>query len=481
MGFIEEIAPLVQKYARKYGIGVCSPIIAQGVLESQFGKSELGVKAMNYFGMKYRKGRVPCASGVYYKVGSEQNKDGTYVSSNMKWLKFNSPDSAIEGYFQFINTPNYANLKGVLDPRRYLELIKADGYATSLKYVDNLMAVIDKYDLRKYDNMTTEDNDKMGYILKVNYADKSNYGSSRDMTKIKHIVWHYTANDGDSDESNAKFFKTKNRKASAHYFVDSDSVTISVPDTVVAWSVGGKRYANYKQTGGASLYGKCTNANSISIELTDDKKDGVIMASEKTIDNAIELTRELMNRYNIPIENVVRHFDVVGKSCPAYYVDSLRWGEVKARIAKNTQSVPTPTPVNNKVVDSSSNPIHATVQKWINDYLDTSIDEDGKFGDISKKHLNMCLEKALGLGVRNGVLTTAELSKITYTKVKASTELTKVLEAYLFVRGFNPQDFSGSYADSVMNAVKEFQKTVFKSAKDIDGKAGSGTFTKIVF
>ena len=55
MGFIEEIAPLVQKYARKYGIGVCSPIIAQGVLESQSGKSELGVKAMNYFGMKGKK------------------------------------------------------------------------------------------------------------------------------------------------------------------------------------------------------------------------------------------------------------------------------------------------------------------------------------------------------------------------------------------------------------------------------------------
>lgn len=169
MGFIEDIAPLVQKYAKEYGIGVCSPIIAQGVLESQSGKSELGVNAMNFFGMKYREGRVPCASGVYYKVGSEQNKDGTYVSSNMKWLKFNSYDSAIHGYFQFINVPTYANLKGVTDPRRYLELIKKDGYATSLKYVDNLMAVIDKYDLTKYDGVTGYYRVQCGaYKLKAN-------------------------------------------------------------------------------------------------------------------------------------------------------------------------------------------------------------------------------------------------------------------------------------------------------------------------
>ena len=51
----------------------------------------------------------------------------------------------------------------------------------------------------------------MTYIVKTNYADKSNYGSYRNVSKIKYIVWHYTANDGDSDESNARYFKTANR------------------------------------------------------------------------------------------------------------------------------------------------------------------------------------------------------------------------------------------------------------------------------
>ena len=156
----------------------------------------------------------------------------------------------------------------------------------------------------------------MSYILKTNYADKSNYGSYRNTSKIKYIVWHFTANDGDTDESNAKYFKRKNIKASAHYFVDDDSITISVPDTYVAWSVGGSRYSDYKLTGGASLYKICTNTNSISIELCDTNKDGKYNASEKTIENAIELTRKLMKKYNIPIQNVIRHFDVTGKKCP---------------------------------------------------------------------------------------------------------------------------------------------------------------------
>lgn len=176
----------------------------------------------------------------------------------------------------------------------------------------------------------------MAYILKTNYADKSNYGAYRSLSKIKYIVWHYTANDGDSDESNARYFKTANRKASTHYFVDDDSVTISVPDTYVAWSVGGSRYSNYKTTGGASLYKICTNTNSISIELCDTQKNGIYNVSEKTLANAIELTRELMQKYNISINNVIRHFDITGKNCPAYYVNNTEWNKVKMRIVNGS-------------------------------------------------------------------------------------------------------------------------------------------------
>ena len=161
--------------------------------------------------------------------------------------------------------------------------------------------------------------------IKTNLANKKNYGSSRSTDKIKYIVIHYTGNDGDTDENNGKYFKNNIVKASAHYFVDSDSITQSVPDNYVAWSVGGNKYANCSTTGGGKYYGKCTNTNSISIEICDDVKNGTIYPSNKTIQNVLELVAFLMNKYSIPKENVIRHFDVTGKLCPSYWINDAKW------------------------------------------------------------------------------------------------------------------------------------------------------------
>ncbi len=187
----------------------------------------------------------------------------------------------------------------------------------------------------------------MAYKLKKNLANKKNYGGSRKISAIKYIVIHYTANDGDTDEGNGKYFHSNIVKASAHYFVDSDSVTQSVPDDYVAWSVGGSKYSNCKSTGGGKFYGKCTNSNSISIELCDDKKNGTVYPSAATITNAIELTKDLMKKYGIPAENVIRHFDVTGKLCPAYWcgtdVKNKKWKtEFQDKLSDSTSGKDSP-------------------------------------------------------------------------------------------------------------------------------------------
>ena len=133
--------------------------------------------------------------------------------------------------------------------------------------------------------------------LKVNLAAPGNYGGRRD--KIQYIVVHYTANDGDSDEGNGNYFHNNIVGASAHYFVDGDSITQSVPDSCVAWSVGGKKYTNCAQTGGGKWYGKCTNNNSISVELCDE-------------------------------------VDVNGKPCPKPFVDNPKaWENFKERLVED--------------------------------------------------------------------------------------------------------------------------------------------------
>lgn len=173
----------------------------------------------------------------------------------------------------------------------------------------------------------------MAYKMKEHLAHRSNYGSSRKTSEIKYIVIHYTANDGDSDEGNANYFANLlESKASAHYFVDDDSITQSVPDDYVAYSVGGSKYTDCAKTGGGTLYGIATNRNTLSIEMCDSIKDGTIKAQEATIINTIKLVRLKMKEYNIDIDHVIRHFDVNGKHCPAYLMDEQAWAEYKARI-----------------------------------------------------------------------------------------------------------------------------------------------------
>ena len=176
----------------------------------------------------------------------------------------------------------------------------------------------------------------MAYILKTNYANPYNYGGKRQKKAIKFIVVHYTSNDGDTDESNANYFKRNKIKTSAHYFVDDNSVTISVADTNIAYSVGGKKWKDCAKTGGGKYYKKCTNANSLNIELCDTKRDGKYGVTEATMQNAAELIKKKMKEYNIPIQNVIRHFDVNGKHCPAYFccspANDLAWIKFKERL-----------------------------------------------------------------------------------------------------------------------------------------------------
>lgn len=231
----------------------------------------------------------------------------------------------------------------------------------------------------------------MGYKLKKNLADKSNYGSSRKAKSIKYIVIHYTANDGDHDESNGNYFHNNKVGASAHYFVDSDSITQSVPDNYIAYAVGGDHRG---ALGGGSKYKICTNSNSISIELCDDKKNGTIYPSKATIDNAIELTKILMEKYNIPQSHVIRHFDVNGKLCPAYWVKDSLWKKEFWNLL--TEDKPSPAPIKkvysgkfpevppNLKKGSKGTQVNR-LQKYLNWYGSYGLVADSKFGNATEK------------------------------------------------------------------------------------------------
>lgn len=229
--FIDNIAGYIKEYAAAYNVCVFSPIIAQAILESNKGTSELAVNAHNYFGLKYRKGRCKTCVGVYHKVGSEQNPDGTYTSSAMEWCKFGNMEEGVIGYFDFTNISAYSNLKGVTDPRQYLENIKADGYATSLKYVDNLMAVIERYDLTRYD----KEEMKMSNSSLVSYTKISPNKNSPRNHAIDRITPHCVVGQL-SAESICGCFTSPSRQASCNYGIGYDGrISLCVEEKDRSW------------------------------------------------------------------------------------------------------------------------------------------------------------------------------------------------------------------------------------------------------
>ena len=146
--FIKKIAGYVQKYAATYGIAVHSPIIAQAVLESGWGESRLAAVYHNYFGLKC--GTRWTGKSVNLKT-MEEYTPGTLTQIKDNFRVYGSMEEGVKGYFDFIQLERYQNLKGITDPAAYLETIKADGYATSSKYVENTMRIVSQYDLRQYD------------------------------------------------------------------------------------------------------------------------------------------------------------------------------------------------------------------------------------------------------------------------------------------------------------------------------------------
>ncbi len=146
--FIQKIAGYVKKYVAAYEIQVCSPIIAQAILESGWGESRLAKDYHNYFGLKcgtkWKGKSVNLATWEEYEAGT-----ATVISDYFR--VFDNMEDGVKGYFELLQLPRYQNLRGITEPEQYLEMIRADGYATSSTYVQKNMELIEEYQLTRYD------------------------------------------------------------------------------------------------------------------------------------------------------------------------------------------------------------------------------------------------------------------------------------------------------------------------------------------
>ena len=124
------------------------------------GKSRLAADYHNYFGMKCgTKWTGPSVN----MTTQEEYTAGTLATIKDNFRVYDNMENGVKGYFEFIQLSRYENLKGIVNPQKYIETIKNDGYATSSTYVDSLMQIIKLYNLTSYDSAeSVEGEDIMG-------------------------------------------------------------------------------------------------------------------------------------------------------------------------------------------------------------------------------------------------------------------------------------------------------------------------------
>lgn len=170
------------------------------------------------------------------------------------------------------------------------------------------------------------------------------YNVSKRNDPIMYIVIHYTGAEGTA-KNNIDYFNGGDRQASADFFVGQDGAIWQYNPNIekqYSWHCGGGRQSSK----GGTFYGICKNANSIGIELCTHKQNGEWIFYDATIEAARRLVQYLMATYNIKQKNVIRHYDVNGKNCPAVYGwagdNAPKWDKFKASLSRSTNYDPTP-------------------------------------------------------------------------------------------------------------------------------------------
>ncbi len=272
------------------------------------------------------------------------------------------------------------------------------------------------------------------YMIPTSHPNRN----GKKLYKIKALVIHYTANysRGANDIANARYFgrayerdngryeekgiDRKFRYGSAHYIVDHDSIQMCIPESEIAYHVGSSRYTSFAKSRFTTSRGSCyPNGYTIGIEMCVNQ-DG---SWNKTIQRTAELSADIMIRHNIPMDMLVRHYDITGKLCPKPYVDdSKAWDSFKELVKQkidqkkgmNTVSISDVygkvkvtasvlnvrnKPVNGSIIGTVVYNDEVEVTGEINDWY--RINYYGKFGYISARYVKGDIKKYMFKDIAN--------------------------------------------------------------------------------
>ena len=182
--FLEYVGERAREDMKKTGV-LASVTIAQSILESAWGQSELSIKANNLFGMKATLSGNTWSSewdGKVYSKYSNEEYNGVTTSVKSDFRLYSTVDASIKDHGDYLcgamkgSELRYNGLKGETNYRTAIQIIKNGGYATDSSYVDKICGIIEKYNLDKYD----KDEDKKDDVTIVPDVDNKKDENNND-------------------------------------------------------------------------------------------------------------------------------------------------------------------------------------------------------------------------------------------------------------------------------------------------------------
>lgn len=179
---IAKVGPLFTADQKKSGI-LASVSLAQFILESGYGKSELAQNANNCFGMKKSlsgntwSGSSWDGKSIYTKKTQEE-ENGKMITITADFRKYAKVEDSIADHSAYLlgakngSVLRYDSLKGCADYKKAVQIIKDGGYATSGSYVSNLCSIIERWNLTQYDaTVNTAPADGCPFLVRVSIND----------------------------------------------------------------------------------------------------------------------------------------------------------------------------------------------------------------------------------------------------------------------------------------------------------------------
>ena len=302
-----------------------SVIVAQAILESARGTSELARKANNLFGIKGN------YNGQSYTVKTKEYLNGKWTTVNAAFKKYPSyRESIIDHGNFFTSTPwrtqNYQRVLNAKDYKTQAKALQACGYATDPQYANKLINLIETNNLSSLDG--SNGGNSVGYKI-VNMFKPSMYHINAPYAMTpKYITIHNTGNTA-SARNEAAYMNSNSNYTSYHVAIDDKEAVQVVPFNRNAWHAGDGQGQG--------------NRASIGIEICysmDNGYSGAMSARYKQAqENTALYVAYVLHQYGWGTDRLRQHWNWSGKDCPHKMRAHNGWGAFVARVQAHLNAI----------------------------------------------------------------------------------------------------------------------------------------------